>query len=198
MDLDKLKNTWNNTSIQPKIDDEKIYRMLDKKGKSALQRLLWFEWLGVILIPILIAVIFIHQQHNPKVPYSTFTMTWIYSFCVLIFFWQLFKIRLLKKINPENSDILASFKAITQYKKYIRYELLIGCIWLVVYIFSYSLSILAVVNESRQTVFIITLCIITVVIIAFVLLLYRKVYSKNINSIKRSIGEIKDFEEENG
>lgn len=197
MDLDKLKDTWNKTDIQPKIDDEKIIRMLDKKGKGALQRLLWFEWFGAILVPILTVVAFIFNQYNPKVPYSTFTTIWFYSFCILAFFWQIFKLRLLKKMSPEDNDILTSLKTITSYKKYIRYELFIGCIWLIIFVISHSFTILSYVSENRFMSFVITLSVATILIIALVLLLYRKLYYKNINSIKHSIEEIKDFEEGN-
>lgn len=197
MDLDKLKDTWNKTDIQPEIDDEKIIRMLDKKGKGALQRLLWFECLGVILVPVLVVMVFIYNQCNPKVPYSIFTIIWFYSFCTLVFFWQIFKLKLLKRINPENNDILTSFKTITRYKKYVRYELFVGCVWLIIFVISHAFTILSYVSENRFMSFVITLSVATVLVIVFILLLYRKLYYKNINSIKRSIEEIKDFEEGN-
>ena len=59
MDLDNIKKSWQNADIRPIIDEDKIQKILDNRGKGAFDALLKYDKLFFwLLIPCFLLGIF--------------------------------------------------------------------------------------------------------------------------------------------
>ncbi|NDW18482.1 hypothetical protein D0T53_06080 [Dysgonomonas sp. 216] len=198
MDLDKIKDIWKNTEISPSLNDENISRILNNKGKGALNRLLSYERLSMCLLPFCMLLPFIHNKIFADIaPFPLVSIVLFILFCSIGTFWQYYKVKLLKKINPNDMNIIEASKYITLYKKYINYELSIGIIWILTVISTYTYSLLHLFVDKVLPLFIIFVLAEVIVAILFVYFFYRWMYTKNIRSIEHSIKEIEDFEKDN-
>ncbi len=99
MDLDKIKKTWNDNLFTQSLTDDNIRHIIYKKGKTALGRLFWIEIIGLIVVLPFIAIPYIHALYLPRVPYPIFTKYLFITCCVISFFWQIYKVQLLYKID---------------------------------------------------------------------------------------------------
>jgi len=197
MDLDKIKEIWKENDIKPSIGEDKIYKMLDNKGKSALNGLLRFEKISVCLLPFFIFAPFIHNHYNKLAPYPLFSIILFIGLCIIGFFWQLYKIRLLKKIDPEKMDVILYSKHIALYRKYISYEIIVGICWLIAFVLSYFFSLTHRIPGEHMMFFIIFMAVLLIISVIIIVLFYKWLYTKKIKEIERNIKEIEEFEHDN-
>jgi len=195
MDLDKIKEVWKETPTLVNITEDNICKVLDRKGKTSLSRLLLYERIALFLLPLLIVVPFIHDHFVPLFKYPAYLKTVFISACVISIFWQLYKLNLLKKINPDKTSILLSSKYIAYYKKCINYEIIAGLVFLLVFILLLSFSLSGFFTKGIKGIIFLTAMI--VISVFLTILLYIYLYKKNIKNIESSIKEIEDFEKDN-
>jgi len=197
MDLDKIKEVWKDTDIKSSLSEDKICKMLGNKGKSALSRLIMYETISLCVLPFLTFLPFVYNHFFKSTSYPLFSICLFVGFCVVAFFWEIFKLRLLKKIDPNNMDILLGSKYMTRYRKYVHYELIVGLCWLIVFTVTYSLTFTHHFSDTSLIFFILYIAFLLVVAILLIVFIYRWAYSKNIRNIEQSIKEIEEFEKDN-
>ena len=104
--------------------------------------------------------------------------------------------RLLKEIDFSSMTVKEVSKRILKYQNIIRKFEMYGIVGAVVYlgIWYYFFYILSFGSEIVWgfIIFMIVMCVIVALIIP---ILYKKLYYNNINSIKESLKELKEFEE---
>lgn len=198
MDLDNIKKSWQESDIRPKIDEDKIQKILDNKGKGAFDALLKYDklffWLFIpcLLFGILVSI-FIHPL--PGIFYSVLV--------IIGFFWQAYKIKFLKKINLSEMGILEASKQITKYKKYIVYEISIGFIAIIPFFIFYTYYGLPEMfprlykGEGVSTSLLVILIVEIFLTAIISYWIYRSTYLHNIRKIEKSVKEIEYFENNN-
>lgn len=196
MDLDNIKNAWKNAEIEPNIDENKIKKMLDNKGKSAYGNLLKYERMFLwLLIPCFFFGVFLCFIHLvPAIIYS--------ALLPVSAFWQSYKFRYLKRIDLSEMSVLEVSKSITMYKKFLSYERMIGMVWIIVFMFSYTYYAVPLLTprsfEGTSDNFLLILCVAgSILAIILTLVMYKCFYTNNIKQIQNAIQEIQDFEKDN-
>lgn len=192
MDLDKLKKTWQETDITPNLDDSSIERMLNNQGRGAIAALLHTEKLffKILIISCLFGCLL--EFFNRGIS--------IFFICLLIpgSAWTIYKINLLKKIDPLKMGILEISKAIAKFKKALLWE--IGAGFIIVPIFA-IVYVQFLSRDSAGEDFDLKRIAMIVGFIAMVagisIPIYKNMYFNNIKKIEESIKEIKYFENEN-
>lgn len=196
MDLDNIKKVWQVTGIKPAISDEKIQKIVDNKGKSAFEKLVKYEKLGLILGVICIPVSFTFRD--------TATIIFYLSSILLILIWQVYKYRFLKRINLSEMGIIEISAKINRYKKYISREFIIGIVWVFVFTGFWCFNVIyedikAISDKSVIPLIVIFVVYIvmlsTLIVIAWAL--YKAMYTTNIAALEKSIEEIEEFEKDN-
>lgn len=192
MDLDKLKKTWQETNITPNLDDSSIERMLNNQGKGAIAALLHTEKLffKLLIISCLIGCA-LELFH-----------TYISIFFVALLIpgsaWAIYKINLLKKIDPLAMGILEISKAIAHYKKILIWEILTSLPLLILFFALYIPFIIKPIDTTLPKHFVLIGVIVSIVLVAAICIpIYKNMYFNNIKKIEESIKEIKYFEDEN-
>lgn len=196
MDLDELKNIWSKTDQSSGIDGDVLRKMLNNKGQTALSRLLVFEKVSLCLSILLISIPFLHNYLFPIAKYSFFSLFWFISFCVILFVWEMIKIKLLKKIDVQRISLLASMKYITRYKRFLQYELFVGVLWFVIFLISFVYPLIDLISEDKLGYFLLFIGCLVIVSMVAIFLFYKLFYRKSIEKIEKSIQEILDFENE--
>lgn len=194
MDLDKLKETWKKTDVKPETDESKIYKILSRKGNTSLRKLIIYEKFGMLVCPFLIFLPFVHNYLVPTVSYPICTLVLFTGFCIIAYFWQIYKILLLKKLNISRIDIISSSKLITKYKKCLQYELFGGLCWIIALVGSYSFSLTYRFSTNNITLFIVSCSVLILLSVTIIILFYNFFYIKHIGKIQDAINEIKEFE----
>jgi len=198
MDLDNIKKSWQEAEIKPTIDENKIQRMLDNKGKGAFDALLKYDKLFFwLMVPcLLLGVLACFIMHPlPGIFYS--------SLVVAGFFWQAYKIKFLKNINLPEMGILEVSKNITRYKKFIVYEMIVGLIFIVTFFIFYTYyglpSMFPRLLDGEDASTPLFIMLITAIIITIILsfILYKSLYINNIKKIEKLVNEIEEFEKDN-
>lgn len=193
MDLDNMKKTWQQTSIKPQLEEDKIQQMLDNKGKGALDKLLRTEkiflWMAIIILPLACLLEF----SRPFI--SLFFIAMLVPGCI----WQIYKIRFLKKIDTLQMGIVEISAHINRYKKYLLWEITSAIPILIIFMLSYTIFLLHPKDYSYESLRPAIIMAMAGIIITIVICIpiYLNLYLKNIRDIERSIQEIKYFEEEN-
>lgn len=196
MDLDNIKKTWQATDLKSTVGEDKIKKMLDNKGRGAFANLLKFEKLFfLLLIPCLffaIALFFMHLF--PAIVYS--------ALLIPAFVWQNYKIRYLKGIDFSAMGILEVSKKMTRYKKFLFYEIVVGVVWAILFLVSYTYYGLPKIFprlfvEGGSNLY--TIIFVSTVLLTFLSLtvIYKYIYFNNIKKIQEAVKEVEEFEEDN-
>lgn len=194
MDLDAIKNKWQNQQIKSSLNDDVVEKMLNKKGGTALDKLKVVEKLFFILNTLCILVV-------PLLLIVGFSLFFIIGFgvlCVTSSVWSYYKMSMLRQINIITMNLLDVYSQVVKYRKLIIYELILG----VCLIFLFDMWYIADIAHQHDEAFFssnfyilqfIILYVITLVICA---LLYYKLYWKNIKKLLKAIDEITSFTNE--
>lgn len=186
MDLDNIKKSWQEANINPSIDEQKIQKMLDNEGESAFNKILKYEKIGRIAI---IACLLIAYPVFSKHLFAFL----IYTVSVILgFFWQIYKINKLKKIDIAHQSITDISTQIYWYRRIIYKEFIFGLIWFIG--FASFLGYLEFASNSiHPAIYII------VMTMAFlgVILTYKKLYWNNFKKLEKAIKEVEEFEKDN-
>ncbi|MDU1889934.1 MAG: hypothetical protein E6767_04525 [Dysgonomonas sp.] len=189
MDLDNIKKTWQETEINPDIGKDKIQKMIDNDGQSAFNKLLFYEKIAilglVICIPIGLGLF------NKYLPVSI-----VYILSIIFgIVWQIYKYKSLQRINVAEMSITEVAASFYKYRKCILKEFYIGLVWFVAFfaLFGYCEFIEDIELLSKHLFILVIGMIIGLI---FVLIVYKKLYWKNIKKLEASIKEIEEFNQE--
>lgn len=194
MDLDKLKKTWQETNITPKLDESSIEKMLNNQGKGAIAALLHTEKLFFKLLIISCLLGCLLEFSNRGIS--------IFFICLLIpgSAWAIYKIKILKQMDPLGMGILEIAKSIAKFKKALIWEICAGILIVPIFAITYVQFLLRPDSLSEEgfdlTKIAMTIGFI-VIVAAICIPIYKNMYFKNIKTIEESIKEIKYFENEN-
>jgi len=200
MELDEIKKIWNEMDAlkeKLQVSDNRIKEMLKNKGKSALDKLIMLSKLGmIILIPLGFLMCLISYKFFQAGGYYMIIPLFFLFYCIVMTPFDLYLYRLLKEIDFSNMTVREVSERILKYQNIIRKVEMYGIVGVVVYlsIWYYFFYILSFGSEILWgfIIFMIVMCIIAALSIPF---LYKKLYYNNINSIKESLKELREFEE---
>lgn len=196
MDLDNIKKTWNDNIFTPNLTHDSIRHIIYKKGTTALERLLWFEIIGLIVVLPLIAAPYIHTLYMPRVPYPAFTKYFFISCCFISFFWQIYKVYLLKRIDLKQMDIVSGLKIISKYRLYIKREFFVAITFLFIFIGSFAYNYIdTIITDQKRFYFYVYNIGLFVVASVILFIFYKYFYKKNIKNIVSALEEVKEVED---
>ena len=196
MDLDNIKKTWNDNLFTPGFSEDNIRQIISRKGKTALSILLWFEIIGLIAVLPLMIIPYIHELYLPRVPYPVFTKYFFMSGCFISLFWQIYKVRLLKKINLKQMDILSGLKIISRYRLYIKRELIAGMAFASIILGSFFYEYIDTISDQSKFSFYLYNVVILLTLCLAMLAFYKYFYKKNIKNIVSALEEVEEMENE--
>lgn len=196
MELDELKNTWLTLDERLKKQEvlkENIMReMLHTKSDKALGRLIAYEIFGIIILLLVIPIPIYGIILPVKLQaYEIFMYSVLVSILGLLC-WVLFKLYILTRINF-SKPVISNIYHINKYNILIKKEkqfmflfiplIMGGCIYLYT-----KLNVSTMLWVLMTCIFMASL--------VFTLWSYKKIYDKNIDSIQKSMDNLKELEEE--
>ncbi|PXV62873.1 hypothetical protein CLV62_11789 [Dysgonomonas alginatilytica] len=195
MDLDNIKKSWNENNVLPALSEDKIHNIINKRAKTALDKLVFFEIFGcLILIPLLLLP-YLHGIAFPQMPYPVFTKYFYFATCIVGFIWQIYKYKLLKKINISHTTIARCSIYMSEYKLSINRERIVGVLFILIFIFSFAYSYTDLVHgEQEKLKFCIFNIILFVLACSILLFYYKLAYYKRIKFIEASLREAREME----
>ena len=200
MELDDIKKLWSEIDMlkeKQQVSDNRIKEMLKDNGKSALSRLIKTAKLYTIIqIPLgLMMCLISYQFFEAGGLYPIYPLLFL-LICVLLEPLEIYLYRLLKGIDFSNMPIKEVSEKILKYQDIIHkcqmYGTVIGIIYLMIWYYLYYKLILGSEIVWGLIIFMIIMCIGVLAVIPF---LYKKLYYNNIDRIKESLKELKEFEE---
>ena len=199
MELDELKNAWTaldgKLQKNEKLNERLVKEMLEKKSNKSLSRLLNFEFFGIIVMLLIIPLVaWMWGQpplKNALSPKILFTVVVIHAMGVIIFqgkrVLELMKFDFSNEVKT-NVELINRFIIRIKKEKQISFFVLMPIYYLLCIFTYYELN----ANLSLWMF----------LVIAFIIGIlgtywqYKRVYDKNIQSIKNSLEELKELEEE--
>lgn len=198
MELDELKNTWaalderlkQNESLNARI----VKEILETKSNKSLSKILRIEIFGaVVLLAVAPFTLFLSDakfNKTDKTIWSIFLVS-MFFYCLLNFAWQTFKIYNLMKIDF-SAVVSDNIRIMNKYNIWIQREKLV--MWVSIPIIGALCTYLyAQLNANLFLWVFLTCAFIFVTLVTYYQ--YKKVYDNNINSILKSLDELKELEE---
>ncbi len=198
MELEELKNAW--TALDSKLGENKklnkrlIHGMLEKKSSKALSKLINFDLFGIVItgicIPFLIYMFNFQWLHTPILDTLMFCLL---GTLVLVLFAQIYKVYLLSKIDLAEV-VSKNIVFIRKYHFFIKKEQLS----IVVIPLCFILMVIGFLSlefnvELWRWIGLFLGSIICVVIFYWQ---YKIFYFPKIQSLQKSLDELKELEEE--
>jgi Flp pilus assembly protein TadB len=194
METEDLKNRW--SSLEEQLKKQEIFNklvtkeLLQTKSNKALNRLMTYEILGIVVLPIIIPVI-IYALGMKRTLFEYYFLYCMIGVCVAGFFWQLWKIYDLMQIDLSNT-LSNNARYTNKYNIKIKKEKII----MLFLIPALALSIIYVYAKSNVPALIWASMTCTFVCaILYTYWAYKRLYDKNIASILKSLEELKELEE---
>ena len=197
MELEELKNAWveldNRLKENRSMNKTIIMKMAQNKAEKSIGRLINWEIIGVVVLILVIAFIFyISQRFSSKIIVRDIALIYVVIFCCACTVWYIYKLSGLMKIDF-SKKISDNIYYTNRYNIQIKREkfamtAVFGPIFAILLILYY-----AVMKVNMQLwVFLICMLFLTTLITYWS---YKRLYEKNINSILKSMDEIKQLEE---
>lgn len=199
MEIDELKNTWvalderlkQNESLNTRI----VKDMLETKSNKSLSRILRIEVFGAVVLLIIAPItLFLSDAKFNKSDitiWSIFLLS-MFFYCLLNFGWQVFKIYNLMKIDL-STVVSDNIRIINKYNIWIEREKLVMCI--VIPLLGFLCAYMYAQFNANLFLWVFLTCVFIFATLA-TYYQYKKVYEKNINSILKSLDELKELDEE--
>ncbi len=197
MELDELKNAWTALDDRLKknemLESRIIREMKQNKANKSLNRLICFEVFSLIILLVsLPIIIYVFNDFPEKLFIVQILKIYLIVFTLVSIIWYSYKLYGLMKINLLNK-ISNNIYHINNYTIQIKREK----IWII--ICSVPMALLAILCYAQLKVpfnlWIFMSCIFLITIVLCIWI-YKKLYDSNIQSIKNSLEELKELEEE--
>lgn len=199
MELDELKNTWAALNERLKqsesLNTRIVKEILETKSNKSLSKILRIEIFGAVVLlvgaPFIIFIISIGKSHIKGNSLGYIFLVSIFFFCLLSFVWQTFKLYNLMKVDL-SAVVTDNIRIMNRYNIWIQREKLVT--WVSIPVMGVLSTYLYVQLHANLFAWVFLTCV-----FIFATLLtyyqYKKVYDKNINSILKSLDELKELEE---
>jgi len=202
MELDDIKKAWQEIDAlkeKQQINENRIKEMLKKEGKTALSKLIRMAKLGIFgLIPIGIFLCLISYKFFETGGYYMMWPLLMLFLCILFTPFNIYLYRLLKSINYSGMTVKEVSERILKYENIIRRINMYDKFFMIFYVGIWYYLYYKLVFGSKIIwafiIFMIIMCLVLAVTIPF---LYKKLYDNNIDRIKESLKELKEFEDKN-
>lgn len=201
MDLDKLKKSWTESSVNtstPIINNDNLFVLIHSKGKTALEKLMILEVVCAVLAVLCVGFPHLHGLLFPRIPMPILLKYSYIVLCVVWFLWQLYKIRLLKKIDVRKESLLSCSKYILRYRMNIRWELIFSLILIFIFVFSFTFSYSDKLLSDRLQLFFYLFNILNFGVVGYITyLFYGRFYLKRIKELMSALDEVKELDNGN-
>jgi len=199
MELEELKNTWAVLDERLKknemLNKRMVQEMLCNKSNRALNKLMnteFFSMLTLLVIPLCIWLY--HQPRFENILSAKILYIVVIVTCILSAIWNCYKIlKYLRNINFSKS-IGDNLYYINKYNITIKKEKIVN--YFVIFPVFSLLGILGYYELKATFSLWIFLFIVLTIGIATSYWMYKKIYDANIQSIKKSLEELKELKEE--
>jgi len=197
MDLNELKNVWD--SVDERLKKQEILResiigeMIYKKTSKSLNKLVWSEFIAIaVCLGIIPFIVWAYGKFGGR--FLTWDILILYSllFDIVVLPYILYKAYILIKIDlignmKSNSYYINKFEIAIKREKI--FMTILGPIFIIIMI--------PMLIELRANAFAWAFAICMVIFASlFTYWSYKKIYDKNIKSIKKSLEELKELEDE--
>ncbi len=201
MELEEIKKLWQDMDTpkaQKQITDDSIRRILQQEGKSALDKLIRTARVyTIIMIPLgLFLCLCSHQFFTA----GGFYMVWPLLFlliCIALEPYEIYLYRLLKSIDYSTMSVKEVSARILKYQHHISrwqpYGLGMYVVYLTVWYFLYYKILFG--NGDIQWFFIIIMGSLLLGGLIVIPILFKKLYFQHIDTIKKNLIELEEFEE---
>lgn len=200
MELDDIKTAWasldERLNKQGSIKESILRELICSKGNKSLNRLLNYEWLGLIFVVLAIPIIpFI--MHIASDAFNTVSTVILLLFEVFVLFGlgaQIWKIRTLGKISY-SEKVKDNVESLNKYNLFVKKEkILVVVVFVLLVIFFISRKYFDGFKiDITHAVQYFTLIAIGLVLCIWQ---YKRMYLKNIDSVRKSLDELKELEDE--
>jgi hypothetical protein len=199
MELSELKNTWTILEEQLKknemLNKQMVQKMLYKKSNKSLNRLINIDFFGLVLMLLLIPVC-IWLYNIPKleniISLKIFSVA-MTIICILAAIWYVYKLKYAMKIDfsknvKDNMYCMNKYTILLKKEKLATYFVLLPIVTLLGAFCYYELK------ASFSLWIFLIIAIISAIVGEY--WLYKRYYDTNIQTIKKSLDEMKELEEE--
>ena len=198
MELEELKNAW--TELDNQLKENKsmnktiVMKMAQSKADKIIGRLINWEIISVVILILIIPLAYYASQwFVGKHMLSYFVMLFAIGYCCIGTVWYIYKISGLMKIDfskaiSDNICYTNRYNIQIKREKFATY-VIIGPGAAILLILSYA----ELKVNTQLWIFLVCLLLLTTLITYWG---YKRLYEKNINSILKSLNEIKQLEEE--
>ena len=198
MELDDLKEAWtaldNRLKRNEELKESIILEMIQTKANKSLNRLLGWTIIDILGMLIFIPVIlFLYNLFCGKYIFWDIFMIYTTFICCIACVWHIFKMRKLMIIDL-TTDFADNIKRVNQYNIYVKRERIVSET-IVGPIFLILMFLIFVELKAQFHHWVLLVCTVTFVSV-YEYWAYKKLYGKNIDSIMKSLNEIRELKEE--
>ena len=196
MELDELKKVW--LSVDERLKKQEILNeciikeMTYKKTNKSLKRLLWSDGIGIPTLLLAIPfIVYAYGKFGGK--YIMWDSTIIFSgvFCVAYLPFLCYRVYGLMKIDL-SENIKSNLYYINRYSLQIKWEKIIMVFFVLVLFILGSLMLIE--QKADASRWILWICMVILATL-YGFWSYKKIYDKNIQSIRKNLEELKDLKE---
>jgi len=200
MELDEIKKIWNEMEAlkeKQQVSDHRVKELLQYKGKSALEKLIGISKLGMFaIIPLGLFLCLCSYKFFEAGGYYMLCPLAFLLFTTLMLPFDIYLYRLLKGTDFSGMTVKEVSERILKYQNIVRKFEVFGVIFFFVYIgIWYSLYYRLMFGSELVWGIIILMIFMVLAGLIAIPILYKKLYYNNINRIKESLEELKEFEE---
>lgn len=201
MELEDMKTAWSKMDDRlhkQEIFSEKLVKeMLRDRSQRSISKLINLEAIGIGLcfVAIIVVVILAVRNHTHFMLFPTslrYFLFFGFLYCLLAIIWQIFKLRELFRVNFAGS-IRDNMSHINRYNLWIQREKTVLGIASVAFILGIFVMFAMLSFPLWTWIFMGCLFLGTTLLTVY---MYKGIYDKSIASIRRSLEELKDLEEE--
>ena len=200
MELDEIKKLWDEIDLlkeKQQVSDNRIKEMLKNEGKTALAKLIRIsKFYTIAMIPLGLILCLISYKFFEAGGYYIIWPLGFLLFSILMEPLEIYLYRLLKGIDFSRMTVKEVSERILKYRDILQKCQIYGMIFFIVYlgIWYYLYYKLILGSEIFWPIIIMMIFMCLGGLIA-IPILYKKLYFNNINRIKESLNELKEFEE---
>ena len=199
MELDELKNTWMVLEQQLKknetLNQQLLLEMAQKKSNKSLNRLVNYDFLGIILMFLFLPFgIWIYNANRCFMDFLSVKMLAVtcISISTIGIVWYYYKLKHLMKIDFSKS-VKDNIYGVAKYDVMIKQEKTVSYCILIPVLFFFAAYCYYEFNVTISLWAFLIACMIVGIILTF--WSYKKIYEPNIQSIKKRLDEWKEVED---
>ena len=200
MELDEIKKLWSEVDwLKEKqhTNDNRIKEMLKNEGKTALAKLIRItKFYTIALIPLGLLICLLSNKFFEAGGYYIIVPLALLLICFFLEPLEIYLYRLLKGIDFSSMTVKEVSEKILKYQNILQkmkpYQITVAIVYLIIwYYLYYRLNYGSEINWGI-IIFMIIMCLMIPIVMPILL---KKLYFNNINRIKESLKELKEFEE---